>query len=482
MIIVLFAFSLMFSIQDVLGVAIYNGGTTTDCTGMLTLFQVSNLTNAFAAVDDMGYGRYVCVNGTGLANATLDHGSLIVSLYQSNDSQVSVTSVSGGHDIFLASSDSSKVVNCKPRGSCQTNETCILGLYSATHSNVTDCTDTSATIKVCCAVEDALNITVIKPIGGYVITTWPVLNVETNKPASCEYSLDSAPYKPFQYTGNTKYHESTIYAANGNHDFIARCTASPGDNSTQFPASFTVDTTCNVNSLVIDSIATDYTPNTLASINISSNCFGIPPARFNVTLNGQKIDAGITENMGYSKYTVSFTTPLQRGTYNLSIGAMGISDEAQINVGQSEDKTVLFMSWSSSGTSDTTEHIISEKNSNYTLGLASDSDKAVTTSSESSISYNPIAGIGYIFMTKSGAKIKDIEQYMKKRTFLLLHSPSFGYPQKTGAYSANMKLDYDNVIVQGDAVLYSGSYSVVIKNKGTDPVTGKTIVEVSALR
>jgi hypothetical protein len=158
-------------------------------------------------------------------------------------------------------------------------------------------------------------VTLIKP-RGKVISTYPVLVVNTNERATCKYRNGTDTFKLFDLTDST-HHEVILSLSNGVHSFDVECEDLVGNAAPRTTAVFTVDTSLIPDTLDIpDTAKTTYYSEEIMRINftIKSGTTGVGEfglSNLNVLLDSETIEPELISftDYGDGEYTLAMNAP-----------------------------------------------------------------------------------------------------------------------------------------------------------------------------
>jgi len=316
-------------------------------------------------------------------------------------------------------------------------------------------------------------VTVISPGGNLGAGSVPFISVVTDEKAYCEY--EDSGYKPFQVTNNTKYHETIIESVSGSETFNIRCFDLAGNQDTDSESVSYTAGTCTVSNIIFDQTPTGYAGETI-TFNVSGiGCAAIHYSKFKLTLDDEIMDVS-ARHIDSGKYQIQFRAPQTQGDYIVKLEVDGITESSTLDT---TDSINLKITYDGAGLTSGTDHLIYSKNSQRTVGIASDSNDVST--SNAYLEANPMDGSLYIFVTEPDAKVEKREQNLERKDFREYQNPSFGYNLRTGKYPVQATIAYENIEIEGDDVLYDGTYTVLIKNKGINSTTGKVMVEIKLI-
>jgi parallel beta-helix repeat protein len=294
----------------------------------------------------------------------------------------------------------------------------------------------------------------------------PYLFVITNEKAYCEYD-DGSGYKIFQVTNNTKFHQTFI---SGDDSYDITC-YDLAENSNECATGSDFQPGCSV-SLGPLSPPSSVRPGSNVNVTISAGCAALHPSRFKLYLDDIEYDVSARDK-GSNNYQIQFTAPEIEGKYDMILLVNNQSATATLNV-EGPKLSITY-----TGLDKISNHIVSLNQNNYTIGIASDSTN--TTIVTDGLEANPADGSMFIFITDPDANVANRENDLQRKQFLDYQTPSFGYSVKEGSYNVEANVFYDDIQISGDPVLYDGTYTVVIKNKGINETTGKVMLEIKVL-
>jgi hypothetical protein len=317
---------------------------------------------------------------------------------------------------------------------------------------------------------------------GTVITSSPILTVETDEKAICKYMKGSSPYTNFSYTNRT-YHETIVGADSGSNTFTVQCTDEIG-NTRETSITFTVDTTATPSSITIyptgglsvftESIArVDVIVKTSGNANLGE----IPSTSFNLNLNNQQWPMSVKDN-GAGNYSLMFTAPKTNGTYGLGVTVgSAVSSTYTLNV----NYLLFTVAYRSAALSPTNKAKMSYViTSDYSIGVASDSSAVSVSSSATAVEVSADSNTGdvFVFVTRKAGDVERVEGLLKDKVFIDKVNPSFGYQIDEDKYIVYTSLQYADIALTGNETLETGRYSLIIENKGFDSSLNKTTLEV----
>ncbi len=322
---------------------------------------------------------------------------------------------------------------------------------------------------------DAPDITVISPGGSLGPGSIPFISVVTDEDAYCEYDGGEG-YLKFQVTNNTRFHE-TILETDGSYD--VRCTDLAG-NSDEDTNAVSYSTGCSLSSFSIPSTILGNAGETVNFTASGIGCAAVHHARFGMTLNNVPVDVSARQTAG-TDYLIQFQAPTVQDEYALVLTVNDISDSGTLDTTEGASESVNLEVTYDGGLDDSSNHIVYASENDYTVGIASDSGNTETDEGGNKITTNPSDGSVYIFVTEPGANVENRERNLEEKEFIDFQNPSFGYNIKKGKYTVQASINYDDIQIEGDPVLYDGTYTVVIKNKGINQTTGKVMVELKII-
>ncbi len=318
------------------------------------------------------------------------------------------------------------------------------------------------------ADETAPEITFIKPVG-LVVVNQPILVLETNEVAFCNYTIGINSY-PFDFTGSI-YHEARTEPLNQqsyNVTFICRdLVGNSVTNSTTFTVNLGAEQVASVD---VETNNSYYEGNIIkftAEIeNSSGDGLGeIPRSWFNIKLDGKPLKNYALNDRGNGNYWIIFDAPAE-GSHNLTVKVVNVEDTEPFNILRS----ALQVRYAGSILNVTGEdNLLYGQEDNVIIGFGSDSDYVEVNPSNTSMKSGATDGAIYIFVTKPDAKVSGREKYLKNKGFNDLINPSFGYTIEKDTYTLNTELNYEDIIISGDRQIQSGRYNVLIKNNGLTP-------------
>ncbi|MEM2121876.1 MAG: fibronectin type III domain-containing protein, partial [Candidatus Woesearchaeota archaeon] len=320
------------------------------------------------------------------------------------------------------------------------------------------------------------NIIFKKPSSsGIVISSSPILVLETDENAICYYNNTL-----FLFTNST-HHETKVYVTNGNQEFDIKCYDAVGNLRTDI-ISFYVDTTADVNSLELQTQESYFISNPVqfnVIVKSSGNGIGeIQKTDFEIMLNQTKISDFTMRDLGGGNYSLAFIAPNIPSNYELKVILNGIEATDEIIV----ENTGLNIEISSSFVETRgTTRIISGILDNASVGLASDSLNLEKTIESSLLKLkSDMSGNAYIFITKQNFNPKSREDYLRKKLFLELTNPSFGYAIQKKNYLVNTELNYPGIIIISNDTIREGFNNIIIRNAGYD-ANGNLIIVISTI-
>jgi len=200
----------------------------------------------------------------------------------------------------------------------------------------------------------------------------------------------------------------------------------------------------------------------------------IPKEDFVVKVDNITINDITVRDKTQGRYEIVFTGPISAGDYDLDVEVQGIIENDTLTITDLD----LSVSYSDSltGESDRIRYLVGN---NMMVGVATDATDAEAGSNSMSSSVGE--GYTYIFVTKPDADPGKTERFLKTKEFNELFNPSFGYQIQRDSYQINTQVEYKDIKISGTDRLPAGQYNVIVRNKGIDPATGQSIVEIDII-
>jgi len=213
---------------------------------------------------------------------------------------------------------------------------------------------------------------------------------------------------------------------------------------------------------------------------------GVSYSDFAVSIDNENLSSdefGITD-LGCGDYLLEIEAPSVKGDYDIEIYAGDDSESGILNMAH------LNLSVTYLGTltdNDENNQIAYADSGNVTVGIATDSSAlGITTSTETlNLISNPMGGSNYLFAVPSRSYLGALDRSLEKKEFSEAINPNFGSEIKKVQYKTTLKLDYAYADIYsliseeyGFEQFMPGKYSMLIKNTGTDPDTGRQKIEI----
>jgi hypothetical protein len=330
------------------------------------------------------------------------------------------------------------------------------------------------------AVPGAPQITYISPVG-ITATTSPRLIVETNEDADCYYNSSASSWS-LMFSINGTRHEAQLSGLTDGSTYSYRfnCSDDAGNFNDQNTTTFTVNTSAVADGVVIETPLGPFVSGQVATAYVDVTFGGNPldgqEDNFIGYVDNEKIYTEV-DDLGGGRYSVEFTAPINASTYTLGINVSSVSDTETFTV----YSYTLTMSHSGGGVSSgpgSLSNVAYGSGSGYVLGFGSESG-TISTAGGPQIQYTSHEGYNFIFLTKTSRELSERNQFLVDNEFMAQISPSFGYRLRVDEYLISAFIDYENVEIEGDQQTGTGIYTLIIKNEGVDPVTGKIRVSVT---
>ncbi len=308
----------------------------------------------------------------------------------------------------------------------------------------------------------------------------PVIRVETDEWASCKFKKDisSNVQYDFDYTESI-YHESkTSVSEEDGYIFNVECRDSIGnyaDKNRTFAA-----TPNHIISIDSISPAARYYTGRIYEIpvQLASQLGGVDESEFTVQINGTNLSAeefAITD-IGCGNYKLTLTVPDIEGAYALDVYAASSSASGTLNVFDLN----FSISYSNVSSWKELNKIAYGIAGNATVvGIATESYSSNTNAGVVlNVISNSLDAPSYLFAAKSSSYLRSADQKLEEKEFSEIINPNFGSEVKKFRYTTALKLSYADAQMYGFSQLMPGRYTMLIRNTGTDPDTGKGNIEI----
>lgn len=325
------------------------------------------------------------------------------------------------------------------------------------------------------AIDIVPPVFVLMSPSGLILSDTPLLHIETSEVCNCEFSSNAINYTSFEFT-NSKSHDHKL-SLEGLSDltYMFHCTdlaGNPATNSTIF----SIDTSKEITDLSIqtsDLIAFSSMVSEIPLLITSSNVgvSGLNPNNFEISIGDELSDDFGVSDLGDGNYLISFRTPENPGTHELSV-AYGSISSSSIFISISELFLEVTVDIESSSLINSYSRITSSDQVDFSIGLASDSSEVIFNSSEVTdklIMINKVgSGENLIYFTPLNiSRLSSKNKLLEKVEFMDSPNPYFAGAMDDNYY-VYLSLAYPKFTFIGEDYSSRGEHEISILNNGLD--------------